>query len=243
MKRFIVVAVTTVGCAASAPQAHITASWAFEDLATHATRTCPTGFDTAMVTSQPVDATLSFVGAPFQDVFDCDALVGTTAGLPASRLEVWVEIHQTNETGPLYARSAGAFVDVTTLDKPVALPTILDDGGYFQLGWVLVAASNGAAVTCTKAGASGGIEVTWTDVANSSNTASYIFNCDQSVTPDIGQGGGFTPGVLAGTYTVSVVALDGTMQPLGSAATTSSSIQPHNVITNLDTVTIPITGL
>ena len=241
----IAVGATQVGCTTSTSSdvAHITASWAFEDLATHTMTACPTGFDTAIIVSQELDANLNFVGVPIEDVFDCSAMVGTTAGLPASWFETWVEIRQGNETGPLYAQSAGVFVDVVSVDKSVALPTILNDGGYFQLKWVLDGAVSGAAVTCTQAGASGGVESVSTEVGNPSNAASDIFNCDEGVTVDIGAGEGFTAGFLSGNYTVSVSALNGAMQSVGTAPAISGSIQPQNIITNLGTVTIPIDGL
>lgn len=237
-------ATQAAGCVASSTTdtAHVEAHWKFENIVGHVNTTCPTGFDTAAVHSQELDATLRPVGAPIIDLFNCSDMAGITAALPPSWFEVYVNI--TDHSGAsLYAQSAGAFVDVTTVNMSVNIPTILNDGGYFHFQWALVGQSSGAPLSCASAGATGGVEAISTDVSSPSNAVTDIFNCTEGTNVDAGIGEGFTAGLPAATYTVSIDALNSAMQAIGTApALTNKVIARQNVITELGTVSIPITG-
>jgi hypothetical protein len=146
---------------------------------------------------------------------------------------VWIEIVDQNNT-MLYAKSLSAIVDVTVIDKTFNAQ-ILNDGGYFQLAWVLRGAVSNNALTCAQAGAAG-LETVGTDVSNPTSSLSDIWNCSD--------GSGITADYLAGTYTVSVAALNAMDQSIGTAPVlTNRVINDRNRVTDLGTVTVPITGL
>ena len=222
-------------CTTEVPQnqAHISATWQLRNEATNSATACPTGYDTAALYSQPVNASGQPAGSVIVDLFDCAASAGTSAALPASMYQVWIEIADHNNT-MVYAKSLSAIVDVTTSDKTFNAQ-ILNDGGYFQLAWTLRGATSNNALTCAQAAANG-VEAIGTDVSNSSNSNSDIFTCsDQS---------GITAGYLAATYTVAVHALNASDQNIGSAPDlVNKVIASRNQVTDLGTISIPITGL
>jgi cysteine-rich repeat protein len=212
----------------------VSASWTLRNIATGATTACPAGFDTVALYSQEVTSTGSSVGSPIIDLFDCAAGAGTSAPLARTFYKAWIEVTNTNNTST-YARSTEAYVDVTVSDKSFSAQ-ILNDGGYFLLAWDLIGASTSNSLTCAQAGASGGIDVVATDVSDSANTADDVFDCED--------GQSYTAGFETGSYTVAVSALDASQQPLGTPVTlTNKVIASPNLVTNLGTVEIPITGL
>jgi cysteine-rich repeat protein len=212
---------------------YITANWQLKSIATSTVVTCPTGYDTAALYSQPVDAAGNNTGSVVVDLYDCVANTGTSSALAPGRYLSWIEIANHTNTS-VYAKSLSAFIDITTSDKTFSVQ-ILTDGGYFQLAWSLVGATTNNSLTCAQAGATGGVEAIGTDVSNSSNSASDQFTCEDFQ--------GVTAGYVAATYTVSVSALNGSNQSIGTApALTNKVIQPKNMVTNLGTVSIPITG-
>jgi len=209
-------------------EAHVGATWQIKNVA-GATQACPTGYDTAALVNQPVDANGNAVGQPIIDLFDCAAGAGTSAPLPATSYETWVQI--TDHAGTnVYAKSVPAFLDVTTTDLTYNTD-ILTDGGYFAFTWVLT--QGGSPVTCSQAGLSGStasIDLVAT-ISGGSAGAADLFTCDD--------GYGVTAGYVAGDYTVSIDAYNGSTVA-GMAPTINTSIQPQNAVTNLGTVTIPL---
>jgi len=216
--------------------AFITANWSLKSLASGTTAPCPPGYDTAALYSQEVDANGNSIGAPIIDLFNCDAGHGTSAPLPPSTYVAWIEIaDHTNSTQ--YAKSTAANVDLTISDKSFNA-AILVDGGYFQVAWNLVRASNGGALLCSDVAGIGGVEAISTEVATPTNSASDIFHCEDHT--------GITGGFLSGSYTVHVDAINQANPPqsIGDAPDlTNKTIQSPNIVTNLGTVTIPITAL
>lgn len=198
---------------------------------------CPTGFDTAALYSQEIDAVGNDVGSPIVDLFDCVAGIGTSAPLDATFYYSSVAIE--NDSGSsVYAESPSIFVDLVVENKQLDAK-IYDDAGYFQLSWQLTRSSDGSPVSCTQASAEGpsvdGVESISTEVGNSSNSASDIFDCTDHF--------GITSALPAGNYTISVDALHG-QTALGVApAITNKTIQDLNRITDLHTITIPLDGL
>ncbi|HEY5923264.1 MAG TPA: DUF4215 domain-containing protein [Kofleriaceae bacterium] len=227
------------GCSATcmtepARDAVLTAFWQLKNIANNQQTGCPVGYDTAAVYSQPVNAMGQPAGSPIIDLFNCGTNMGMTAPLPAARYQVWIEITNTNNTS-VYAKSLSAIVDLTTSDKTFSAQ-ILNDGGYFELSWLLRGAQSNNALTCAQAGAGGGLEAIGTDISNPSNSASDLWNCED--------GSGITGGFLAATYTMSIAALNTSQQSIGTAPTlTNRVINNRNAVTDLGTVTIPITGL
>jgi hypothetical protein len=224
------------GCVieSSTDDAFITANWTFRDEATGTTTGCPAGFDTVALYNQEVTSSGSPLGSPIIDLFDCVDGSGTSAPLPPTLFQSWIAVTNTNNTAQ-YGESTKAYVDVTVSDKSFNAQ-ILNDGGYFFLAWNLYGASSNADLSCAQAGAAGGVEAIGTDVSDSSNSNSDQFDCEDLAN--------YTAGYRAGTYTVSVAALNAADQSIGTApALTNKVIGTHNAITNLGTVEIPITGL
>jgi len=214
--------------------AFISATWQIRSEQTNSQLPCPIGFGTAALYNQPIDANGNNAGTVFVDLFNCVDGAGTSAPLPPTTFLTWVEITNDNNTN-VYAKSLSAVVDVTVSDKTFNTQ-ILDDGGYFQLQWALQGASSNAPLTCAQAGAAGGVEAVGTDVSNPNNSNSDIFDCEDQY--------GVTAGYTAGMYTVSVAALNANDLSVGTAPTlTNKVIALRNQVTNLGTITIPITGL
>jgi hypothetical protein len=245
MKRFVLAslialaATQAAGCIISSgddggENAYITANWTLRNEATNTTAPCPPGITTAALYNQPVDAAGNNAGSVIVDLFNCSDGSGTSAPLPPTTFLTWVELANDNNTS-VYAKSLSAFVDVTVSDKTFSTQ-ILVDGGYFMLAWNLQGASTNAPLTCAQAGAAGGVSVIGTQVSNSSNSNEDLFNCEDRR--------GVTAGYTMGTYTVSVAALNAADQSIGTAAElTNRTIEAPNRVTDLGTVTIPITGL
>ena len=61
----------------SSNDALLTAHWELENFVGSTLTTCPVGFNTATVISQPVDNQNNPIGAPFFDLYDCEAHGGT----------------------------------------------------------------------------------------------------------------------------------------------------------------------
>lgn len=220
----------SAGCALeTGGEAHISATWKIQTVA-GATVGCPSGFDTAALVSQPVNASGAPVGQPITDLFDCAAGQGSSAALQPGSYQSWVEI-TSHDGSQVYAQSLSAFVDITTVDKTINV-AILDNGGYFQLQWNLVRTAGGAPVACSEVDGIGALS---TDVSSSTNSADDKFTCEDGV--------GITGGLTAGTYTVSVDAFaDGAGGgALGPATVlTNKVIQNHNRVTDLGTVTVQV---
>ena len=240
MKTFVLaslIAASATGCIISSDNsnaAHVGATWQIKSVVSNAEIGCPTGFDTAALVNQPIDSAGNNVGSPIIDLFDCAAGAGTSAALPATTYLTWVQI--TDHSGAtVYAKSVPATLDVTDVDLTYNTD-ILDDGGYFQLAWNLVGQSSNAPLTCSQAGVTGsasGVELTAT-VSGGTSAATDQFTCDD--------GAGVTSGFPAGNYTVSIDAFT-SAGAVGTAPAINSAIQAQNMVTNLGTVNIPITGM
>jgi hypothetical protein len=193
---------------------------------------CPTGYDTAALYSQQIDANFGNVGGQITgDLFDCVAFTGVSAPLPATTYLSWIQIESHDGT-LVYATTIHEFVDLTTSDKSFNAD-ILTDGGYFQMAWQLTV--GGSPSSCAANSDVAGVEAISTDVTTASNAFSDIFHC--------GDHNGVTAGLAAGTYTVHVDAIDGENPPksLGDAADLlNKPILDKNGVTDLGTITIPL---
>ncbi len=224
-------ALASQGCVSSSDDntnGYITATWDIKNISGQQLD-CPTGFDTAALYSQEIDGNYNDVGSPVIDLFNCTDFTDTSAPLAPTTYYSWITIANDNNTAQ-YASTTSAFVDLTDSDKSYKAD-ILTDGGYFQLQWQLT--QDGSPTTCAAQSQVSGVEALSTDVANSSNFASDIFPCADHL--------GITSGFSAGTYTISVAALNGANQSIGTAdPITNKTIQAPNKITDLGTVTIPL---
>ncbi len=233
--------------------AHINVTWTIKDVDGTITA-CPTGFDTGALYSQATDTsgnpigtcqhTSDVSGTCFIDLFSCSAGAGSSAPLPATSYLTWLQI-ENHDGSQVYGRGVnpmspsgdGTLVDVTTADATYSVD-IFNDGGHFRLTWDLAGAQSGSPLTCAQAGAGGpggGVEALST-VSGGSTSASDIFTCEDHE--------GTTAALAAGSYTVSVDALNASMASVGTApALTNKTIGVHSAITDLGNITIPIDGL
>jgi len=219
------------GCSSTCGTEHkITGQWTFKTGG--ATVACPTGYDTAALTTQLLDSTGSPVGQPTIDLFDCSAGTGTTAFFAQGSYETWVAI--TNHAGTLtYAQTVPATVDLQNADATYSAD-IVEDGGYFGWAWNLVGESSNTQLTCADVTGIQGVELV-TTVSGGSQ-----FYTDQYTCTD---GRGVTAAIPQGLYTVSADAFS-SAGAIGTAPTlVDKMIQGPNKITDLGTVTIPITGM
>jgi hypothetical protein len=207
----------------------ITTNWSFKELSTGASLGCPAGFDTTAVHTIPVDAVGNRLGAGVIDLFNCDEFSGT-AEHPIDRYEVFMEITTATNSG-LYADTPSVIVDLAPNDVTVT-QTIIDDGGFFYFDWALRGAVTNDMLTCTDALADS-VDITAT-VSGTSQAFSDVFNC--------AQGGGYTAGLVAGPYTLSISALDSADLAIGVAPAMNATIRAPNKTTDLGLITIPIDG-
>ncbi len=217
----------------SARTAKINATWQLQTAA-GAMDSCPTGFDTAVVTAQPVDGSGAPNGSPTMAMFDCAAGTGTTAALPAVKYSAFVAI-TSHDGSQVFATSVASPVDLSdATDKPLDV-AFLTDGGKFKLAWQLVKASDMSPVTCDDVDAMARVRVSVTnaDTSVSSNTQ---FTCSA--------GSALTAAFVAGTYTVSTAVLDHLFSNQGNAPDlTGQVIVAPDGLTDLGTIVIPVAAL
>lgn len=218
----------------TARTASIDAMWMLQTVDMQAAQ-CPTGFDTAAVTSQPVDAQGNAAGTAVVDLFDCGAGMGTTKPLPATTYRATVAI-QSHDGSQTFATALAQDVDLSdATDKPLDV-SFLTDGGRFQLAWQLVKMSDGTTpVDCATIGSMVNVRAAMTNtttmmVKNSS------FSC--------ATGAGLTSPVVAGTYTIGIRLLKDFVTDVGDAPDLMGQvIVAPDGLTDLGTVKIPVTGL
>jgi hypothetical protein len=207
--------------------ATITGEWSFHNIATDSRTGCPQGFGTVRMISQPVDSRLVPIGEPFIDLFDCLDGRHTSALLPPDIYSVWLEV-TTDNNQQLYAQSTSQIVDVIERDALFSAQ-ILNDGGYFLLDWQLRGSSSNTTLSC---GGVDSVEILST-LVGSTEALGDKFRC--------ADGSGLTAGLLNGSYTLSVAALDASDKALGTApAQTNKAIRDRNQVTDLGLITIPI---
>jgi hypothetical protein len=221
------------GGGAGTDVAAISARWAFRNMADGATTACPAGFDTIELFTQPVDDRGAPLADPGTDLFDCDARTGLSADLPPDLYQAWIEVWSHDLT-TRYAQSLSQVLDVRTANQSFSTD-LLNDGGYFQLAWDLVAKSTHRPLDCSQVSGADSILAVSTSVAD----AHRIYDDRRSCA----DGAGVTAGLLHGTYTITIEAMAGD-RTLGAAATLNNQvIGDQNRITDLGTIPIPIDGL
>lgn len=221
------------GCSSSCTtesQYMYAATWSFRTVA-NAVQACPTGYDTIAVYSQPVDEDGANVGSAVVDLFNCADGTGTVAPLYEGRYRVWLE-STNHDASAKYATATSVILDLSQAGLTYST-IIYTDGGYFQFAWNLIGEESNNALTCATAGGDG-VELIST---LTSTTTAYddIFDCTD--------GTGITAGLPAGGYTISTDVLNGTDASIGTAPALTNTIQAPNKITDLGTITIPISGL
>ena len=207
---------------------------------------CPAGFDTAVVVSWKISngslvGTCAPGGTPtdscYLDVFSCDAGQGTTGPIRNGGTFLTYVVITNHAVDTTYATSLSDVLDLTTSDQSFPADsdhlhgTMYKNGGYFTAAWSLKGTTSGSTLTCSQAG-SGGVSILST-VTNGSQAADDVFNCTDGDPPNPYL---WTGGLLEGSYTVSVTALD-TSNPgkaLGAPTNlTAEIIDGQNRITDL----------
>jgi hypothetical protein len=213
--------------------ATISARWAFRNMADGATTACPAGFDTVELFTQAIDDSGAPLGEPSTDLFDCEARTGLSTDLPPDVYQAWIEV-RSHDLRTLYAQSLSSVLDVRQANESFSTD-ILNDGGYFQLSWDLVAKSTNRLLDCSQVSGADSILAVSTSMAD----AHRIYD-DRRACADYS---GVTAGLLQGTYTITVDVMAGD-RSLGTAATlTNRMIAGQNRVTDLGTIPIAIDGL
>ena len=250
---------STCGLEATPHTTH--ATWKIQDIS-GANAGCPVGFDTAIVVSWKVDASGNHIGtctpggspsdSCYLDIFSCAAGQGTTGPIPdttkfpnatGGTFETFVAI--TNHSGSMvYAESLSDLEDLRTAngvfpnDPDHLHGTIYNNGGYFTASWTLKGATSNSQLSCSQAG-SGGVSILST-VTGGSQAVDDVFKCSDGDNPFI-----WTGGLLEGSYTVSVSALD-TSTPgaaLGQPTNLSNQIiRGQNQVTDLGALVLNVDG-
>jgi hypothetical protein len=223
--------------------ATVGATWSFRTVA-GGTATCPPGFDTVALFNQRVNAAGEPIGGEcrtlrdadnsggtcYVDLYDCVDGAGRSAPLPPARYRTWLAVTD-DSVSQVYAESVSAYLDVRESDLTYNAQ-ILVDGGYFYLSWDLVDAFTGDPLSCSEALADG-VGVISTSVSNPNQFYDDKFTCSD--------GGGYTAGLLAGTYTVAIDAMEGdaSVSP-EPVVLTNKVINDQNRVTDLGHIEIPV---
>ena len=196
---------------------------------------CPSGVDTATVSALPVDSNGAPTGPAIGTAFDCSAGMGTTTMLPAALYSASVTLSD-HGGSQVFGVSAPQMVDLSDATNKPLDAKFLTDGGSFQLAWKLVKMSDGSTVTCADLG--GTMPRVKVGLSVGPTSGSSTFACES--------GSAMTSAALAGSYTVAVSATifsGGTMTVGTATPLTGQVIVAPNGLTDLATITIPITAL
>jgi len=232
------VASQTTGCIITSDEelATINAEWSFHNVSPSGTLSpsnpCPAGYDTVVLHTTEVDALNQPFGAPIVDLFDCPDMRHLSAELDPGVYQAFVSVE--NDAGGLYAKSLAAIVDVVDSDKTFRAE-IVQNGGYFELGWDLVDQLTNAPLGCPDVPEIDAIGLTAT-IANGSDFVADDFDCidGEKFTT-------FTSAAPAGTYVVRVQPVDRGGVPLGPGATfNNKAMGDRNAVTNLGIAVLPI---
>jgi hypothetical protein len=242
MKNLVLAAVLGAAAASTACTTSnnltVTANWSFKHITDGTARSCPSGFDTATVFAQPVDALTADAngGLVSADLFNCSDGSASGGGhgtilVPDGLyiMSVRIENHSGSQK---YADSEGVFID-TAVDAAFSV-VILDDGGYLTFRWGLRDAQTNATLTCAQAGvtSNGSVESIATNTVNSNSMFTDKFTCEDHY--------GKTDGLPTGTYVVSIDAENNNVAlgpPQNFAAT---PVGAPNIVTDLGKVLLPI---
>lgn len=243
MKKLVLVALTAMlamaasGCIITSGDddpideyATVTAKWSIKNLASNDNNLpCPPGINTAALYNQKIDNNGNLIGSPAIDLFNCSDFTGRAEDLDPDIYQSWIEL-TTGSGGTVYAQSLSAIVDVIDVDKTFET-TILEDGGYFSLSWTLRDANGGGELSCAQAAASGvGVLATVTNGVAATD--------DQL---DCAPGYGVTAGLLNGSYTVKISAINTAGDGLGESVLANAAlIGDRNQVTDLGHFDLPV---
>lgn len=232
----------TTGCIITSDDsedfATITAEWSFHSVnptgALSPENPCPAAYPAVALHTTEVDSTFRLIpGTETVDVFDCDVHRDFSDPLLPGVYQASLSV--TSDGGSLvYADTIPVIVDVTASDKSFTAK-VVDNGGYFKVGWDLRDITTGAALTCRDVSRLDGVEINTTLVNATSGTTDQ-FDCER--------GFDFTRAVMTGTYTVDVNAFEDQLPEdvlVGEPATlTNKVVFDRNKVTDLGIVTLRV---
>lgn len=219
--------------------ATITADWSFHtvsptgDLAP-GENLCPSGFPTVELHTVELDANdRPIIGTEFTDLFDCDRGADFTDPLPPGVYEAFIRITNDSRTS-VYAESLAAIVDVRGSDKTFGAQ-IIDNGGYWKIGWDVRELNTNAPLTCRDLVAGQDrIGITATLISNTAIFVADDFDCELGE-----EFSTFSAAVAAGEYDVAIQPVDssGGMIPGTSAVVLQDKLmRDRNAVTDLGVV-------
>jgi hypothetical protein len=226
----------TTGCVITSSDdaefATINAEWSFRSVNPSGQlsppNNCPTDFGTVELHSQLVDANLLPLGSEDLDLFDCVDMRHISAELEPGVYETFIRVASAGGSS-VYAESLSEIVDVTISDKTFSTD-IIDNGGYFKVAWDLREQGTNAPLDCADVAGIDGVEISST-IAGTQDGVTTIFDCEV--------GADFSAPVMAGTYVVTLEALDTAEQPIGQGALLNNKVmRDHNHVADLGTVTL-----
>jgi hypothetical protein len=217
--------------------ATINADWSFHTVSPNGDlsppNSCPNGFGTVALHNQLLDASGRPLGAKVIDLFDCVAMRDFSDPLEPGEYETFISV-TSGGGGAVYADSLAALVDVTSSDKTFSAQ-IVDNGGYFKIGWDLRDMTSLAPLNCADVTRQDGIEINTTLAGASSGTTDQ-FDCTR--------GFDFTDAVMKGTYVVQVNAfMDASPNDVlvGEVVTLNNKVMlDRNQVTDLGTVMLKV---
>ena len=231
----------TTGCIITSDDdddfATINADWSFHTVSPNGAlsppNACPSGFGTVALHNQLVDASGRPIGPEVVDLFDCIDMHNFSDPLDPGEYETFISV-TSGSGGSIYADSLAALVDVTTSDKTFTAE-IVDNGGYFKIGWDLRDMTSLAPLNCADVSRQDGIEINTTLAGAASGTTDQ-FDCER--------GFDFTDAVMEGTYVVTVNAfMDGNPDDIevGEKVLLNNKVMRNrNQVTDLGTVMLKV---
>jgi hypothetical protein len=216
--------------------ATITADWSFRDVNENGVLIagdlgCPQGFPTIELHTIEVDSQdRPIAGTDSIDLFDCDVGSDFSDPLVPAVYEAFIAV-TTRGGGDVYAKSLAEIVDVRIDDKTID-PLIIDNGGYFKVGWTLRKVGTNAALNCSQVTGLNKIEIgaTLTGTAGLVDTA---FDCER--------GFDLSDPMPVGMYQVKINPINSANEKIGTGVVLDNqAMLDANRVVDLGTVTLPI---
>jgi hypothetical protein len=157
--------------------ATISARWSLRNMLDGATTACPGDFDTVRLIMQPIDDNGDPVGDAAEDRFFCSDRSGVATDLFPDVYQVWIEI-VSHDLSKLYAQSLSQVLDIRKVDDTFSTE-VLNDGGYFQIGWDLVGKSSNRPIQCAQVP---GLETPTTTASCATTTSRSAGACSRAPT-------------------------------------------------------------
>ena len=195
---------------------------------------CPSGFDTAAVIATPVDSNGTATGAPLVSLLDCSAGMGTSAKLPAMTYSAKIAItnHAMSQT---FATSDPQPVDLDRRDRQAARRDVRDRRRQVRARLEARQDVGRHAGDVRRGRLDGARESAW---------PTTVRGWPRARRSRVPPAWASRRRIVAGTYTVTVSISNNVFTTKGVAAVlTGQVIVAPNGVTDLGTISIPVTAL